>query len=98
MRLVGNLSTLYTPVSHFNIHAYVWFSNQRPRIKINLSEVEEVYEISIKELLKKEIYSTTTISKAGININVPAFHFLNCVCWGATAMIISELKDILKNI
>jgi hypothetical protein len=36
-------------------------------------------------------------------IHVPAFHFsfiAGCVCWGATAMIISELKtfDILKNI
>ena len=98
LRLVGNLSTLYTPVSHFNIHVYVWFSNQRPKITVNQSEVEEVYEISIKELLKEEIHSKTRISKAGMNINVPAFRFLNCVCWGATAMIISELKDILKNI
>ena len=98
LSLVGNLSTLYTPVSHFNIHAYVWFSNQYPKITINQSEVEEVYEISIKELLKEETYSTTPISKAGMDINVPAFHFSDCVCWGATAMIISELKNILKNI
>jgi len=98
LRLVGNLSTLYTPVSHFNIHAYVWFSDQYPKITINQNEVKEVFEISTNELLKEDILSTTRISKAGMNINVPAFHFSSCVCWGATAMIISELKDILKSI
>ena len=96
--LVGNLSTLYTPVSHFNIHTYVWFSDQYPKIAMNKNEVDEVFEISINELLAEEIVSKTPISKAGMNIDVPAFHFSGCVCWGATAMIISELKDILKNI
>ena len=98
LRLVGNLSTLYTPVSHFNIHAYVWFSDQYPKITINQNEVKEVFEISTNELLKEGILSTTRISKAGMNINVPAFHFSSCICWGVTAMIISELKDILKSI
>ncbi|MDA7685648.1 CoA pyrophosphatase [Candidatus Marinimicrobia bacterium] len=98
LRLVGKLSTLYTPVSHFNIHAYIWFSDQYPKIVKNQNEVEEVYEVSINELLSEEVLSITPISKEGMNINVPAYHFLNCVCWGATAMIISELKDILKNI
>ena len=96
--LVGNLSTLYTPVSHFNIHAYIWFTDQHPKIAINPNEVDEVFEININELLSEETVSKTPISKAGMNINVPAFHFSGCVCWGATAMIISELKDILKNI
>ena len=96
--LVGNLSTLYTPVSHFNIHTYVWFSDQYPKIAMNQNEVDEVFEISINELLAEEIISKTPISKAGMNVDVPAFHFSGCVCWGATAMIISELKDILKNI
>ncbi len=98
LSLVGNLSTLYTPVSHFNIHAYIWFSDQYPKISMNQNEVEEVFEISINELLAEEVLSTTKISKAGMTIDVPAFHFSSCVCWGATAMIISELKDILKNI
>jgi hypothetical protein len=65
---------------------------------MNQNEVDEVFEISINELLAEDILSTTRISKAGMNINVPAFHFSSCVCWGATAMIISELKDILKSI
>ena len=96
--LIGDISTLYTPVSHFNIHTYVWFADQYPKISMNQNEVKDVFEINIDELLEDEILSTTPISKAGMNIDVPAFHFSSCTCWGATAMIISELKDILKSI
>jgi len=32
------------------------------------------------------------------NFNAPAFQFKDCLVWGATAMILSELKEILREI
>jgi hypothetical protein len=32
------------------------------------------------------------------NINVPAFDIEGHVVWGATAMMLSELKDVLKSV
>ena len=93
---MGQLSNLYTPVSYFNIHVFLWYSKIQPKIKINYSEVDRVYKISLDELLDNNLVSNTPINKSGLKINVPAYHFKECICWGATAMIITELKDIIN--
>jgi 8-oxo-dGTP pyrophosphatase MutT (NUDIX family) len=93
---LGQLSSLYTPVSYFNIHVFLWYSKIPPQIKINDNEVDQVYKISLYELIDHNVVSNTTINKSGFKINVPAYHFEKCICWGATAMIITELKDIIN--
>ena len=67
-----------------------------PQIKINDSEVDQVYKISLDELIDNSLVLNTPINKSGFKINVPAYHFNECICWGATAMIITELKDIIN--
>ena len=52
--------------------------------------------VSLDELLDNNLVSKTPINSSGFKINVPAFHFNECICWGATAMIITELKDIIN--
>ena len=93
---LGQLSSLYTPVSYFNIHVFLWYSKISPQIKINDNEVDQVYKISLDELIDHNVVSNTPINKSGFKINVPAYHFEKCICWGATAMIITELKDIIN--
>ena len=89
---------MYTPVSHFNIHTFLWHSKNEPKIEINKNEVEEVYRISFNELINNNLVSHTPIYKSGMKINVPAYHFNECICWGATAMILTELKDLLNEV
>ena len=93
---LGQLSSLYTPVSYFNIHVFLWYSKVQPQIKINNSEVDQVYKIGLDELIDNNLVSNTPINKSGFKINVPAYNFNECICWGATAMIITELKDIIS--
>ena len=93
---LGQLSSLYTPVSYFNIHVFLWYSKVQPQIKINNSEVDQVYKIGLDELIDNNLVSNTPINKSGFEINVPAYNFNECICWGATAMIITELKDIIS--
>ena len=93
---LGQLSSLYTPVSYFNIHVFLWYSETHPQIIINDSEVDQVYKISLDELIDNNLVLNTPINKSGFKINVPAYHFNECICWGATAMIITELKDIIN--
>ena len=93
---LGQLSSLYTPVSYFNIHVFLWYSKVQPQIKINNSEVDQVYKIGLDELIDNNLVSNTPINKSGFKINVPSYNFNECICWGATAMIITELKDIIS--
>jgi 8-oxo-dGTP pyrophosphatase MutT (NUDIX family) len=96
LKSLGQLSSLYTPVSYFNIHVFLWYSETQPQIKINESEVDQVYKIGLDELIDNNLMFNTPINKSGFKINVPAYHFNECICWGATAMIITELKDIIN--
>jgi len=98
LRILGELSNLYTPVSYFNIHVFLWYANTTPDINIDNNEVEKVYKISFDELTDDNLVSHTPISKSGIKIDVPAYHFNECICWGATAMILTELKDLIKEL
>ena len=50
LKILGELSSLYTPVSYFNIHVFLWYSNIKPDIKIDDNEVDKVYKISFDEL------------------------------------------------
>ena len=75
------------------IHPYVWYSSKRPSTIINEDEVESIHDINLDELQDNNTLSTKDVKIKGINIAVPSFEFDSCTSWGATAMILSELKD-----
>ena len=59
-------------------------------------EVAEIIEVPIHDILGNEYLTTTTISLPnGAKLKVPCFQFNNRIVWGATAMIVQELIDLL---
>lgn len=98
LELIGKLTPLYAPVSGFLIHPYVWYSKDKPGTTLNENEVESIHDISLNELQDDTTLSTKSVKVKGLSVDVPSFHFNNCTSWGATAMILSELKDALVEI
>ena len=96
INLIGNLSTLYIPPSNYDVHPFIAFTNQRPEMKHN-HEVEKIIEVDLKELQSSENVTHKTIRhRFGELIDVPCFYIQNEIIWGASAMIISELLEVLK--
>lgn len=95
VELLADLSPLFVPVSNYLIMPVVGIAKFRPQFVKNFKEVDEIFEISIKELLNLEI-SQKNIDVRGTSFDVPAFIFKEYTIWGATAMILSEFIDILK--
>jgi hypothetical protein len=59
-------------------------------------EVERLIEIPLKSILSNEALTTKEITNSyAKGLNVPAFEFNNEVVWGATAMMLSEIKDLI---
>jgi len=96
--LLGELTPLYAPVSGFLIHSYIWYVKERPNTIINEDEVESIHDVDLDELQDKNVLSTKPVNVKGLSIKVPSFKFDSCASWGATAMILSELKDTLAEI
>ena len=90
------LSKLYIPPSNFWVNPYVGITAKTPNFTKNY-EVAELLEVSLDDLLNDDfvIYRNISTSYAN-NIEVPCFLLNNYVVWGATAMILSELKEIIK--
>ena len=95
--LISELSDIYIPVSRFIVKPFVFYIDELPKLKAEEREVDEIFSFDIFRLLENEAIQTTDIKLAkGIRKNVPYFSINNKVVWGATAMILSELREILK--
>lgn len=94
--IIGNLTPLYIPISNFYIQPIVAYANPRPLFKPNAYEVEELIEYKLKNILNEQIVSETTVHLInGIKIKAPYFDVQGNVLWGATAMLLSEVKQLI---
>jgi 8-oxo-dGTP pyrophosphatase MutT (NUDIX family) len=92
------MTDVFIPPSNFLVTPFLGYIISIPSFKKN-HEVEELITISVKNLLSDSSISTTTLSTSyAKNIEVPCFVLNNYVVWGATAMILNEIKELLKNI
>lgn len=97
INVIGQLSTLYIPPSNYDVHPYIAFMSQKPEMKKNNNEVEKIIEIDLKDLQAPENLTHKTINhRLGKLMNVPCYFVQNEIIWGASAMIISELLEVIK--
>lgn len=98
---LGNLSDVYTVVSSFLISPHV-FHWKRPHdgFKLSEREVAAVYRLSLNELIRNEAVQHFDVPvRNGLVLKaVPHFVVGEIRIWGATAVILSELKVILQSI
>lgn len=99
IRLLGQLSPLYIPPSNYIVFPYIGISDKKPEFLKDPSEVQELIEIEISELLNKDTCTTRKITfKDSTSIEVPCYTFGETIIWGATAMILCEFAALLENI
>lgn len=98
--LVGKLTPVYIPVSNFHVEPFVFFYPEIPIFEKDVREVEEVFSFYLDALLddanvalvEMQISSKFTLKE------VPCFLLEQKQVWGATALILNELKAVLKMI
>lgn len=99
VQVIRALTELYIPPSNFEVYPYVGLYPVVSPFKIQVSEVEALVEVSLDEFMddKTIIYQKLTTSYAQ-NIDVPAFKLNGYTVWGATAMMLSEVKELFKQV
>ena len=96
IRILGELTPLYIPPSNYCVYPVVAFSNSRPNFRPSELEVEEVIEVPLDHLLNPENTRRETWHYKGRDIEVPFYSFKEDKIWGATAMILAELIELLN--
>lgn len=92
--LKGALTPLYIPPSNFYVEPFVGILNRDQEFVRELREVESIHLIPFHEVLNKANLRYEDYVLGGVPTKVPYYHLNQQKVWGATAMIISELKSL----
>lgn len=90
---------VFIPPSNFLVAPFLGYTTKRPEFVLQLEEVSGILEVPLTQLLDdSNLIETTLTTSYAQDIQVPAFHLEGKIVWGATAMMLSELKDSLKKL
>ncbi|MFM1875448.1 MAG: hypothetical protein RL266_1185 [Bacteroidota bacterium] len=99
VKVLGRLTELYIPPSNFLVHPVLGVLSKPPQLIPDRHEVESIHIPELSYLLREDIIDETEIQlSTGYRLRTPSFKVDGHIVWGATAMIISELKDIVSDI
>lgn len=97
IKVVRDFSSIYIPPSNFLVYPFLGVSQTELTFTLQEEEVAGIIELPLSILLDDSIISfknlETSYSKL---IEVPVFQIGEHSVWGATAMMLSELKDVLN--
>ncbi|WP_419212178.1 NUDIX hydrolase [Maribacter sp. X9] len=97
--VVKKISKIFVPPSNFIVQPYIGlYRNPKPFIKQD-DEVELILEVPIVDFLDEANIVLEKLSTSyATNIEVPAFKLNGYIVWGATAMMLSEIKELIKQV
>ena len=98
IQIIGQLTPLLVPVTGFQIHPFIGFSEHKPETATDPMEVESVFSVSIHSLVHQKTHQLEERILRGHLYQVPYYHLNNKKVWGATSMILSEFKTVLNTI
>jgi 8-oxo-dGTP pyrophosphatase MutT (NUDIX family) len=95
--VIGVLSNVYIPPSRSLVTPYIGIMPTSPVYRPDPREVAEVFEPSIDDLLDPGTLGRTEryVQIVGVDASVPCFTLHGRVVWGATAMMLWELRELL---
>ena len=96
IEILGKLSDLYVEVSQFSIQPFLAWADQRPDFLVDFGEVEKLILFPVSDFVANEIISEIELETVTGSLQVKYYPYDGEFIWGATAMILSELIEILK--
>lgn len=96
IHIIGPITGLYIPISNFQVQPIVAYYKGSPQFKADPFEVNQIIETNIQELFRIDNKHEEIIHKNGFDIKAPYYNVKGHKLWGATAMIVSELEELLK--
>jgi len=95
VKIVKELTDVYIPPSNFLVTPFIGFLNKRPNLKPN-HEVAKIIEITVNDLLNDDNLTVVNLTTSYMkNTDVPCFKIDSHIIWGATGMMLSEIKELL---
>jgi len=98
VQVLGVLSEMYIPPSNYLVLPVVGYQDSPPDFIPEKSEVAEIIETNLSFLFDQNLVKETLLDVRGYKIQAPYYDVDGHIVWGATAMILSELKEVIESI
>lgn len=99
IEIIKPFSELYIPPSNFLVSPFLGIVHEEISFSPSPYEVKRILELPLKDLLDESIITKVMMSTSyAENIQVPVFNVDKYVVWGATAMMMSELKETIRKV
>lgn len=97
IRTIRPLSRVYIPPSNFEVSPFMGICEQTPKFRKQDSEVAEIIQVPLADVLSDSRLVTRRLTTSyATDIDVPAFLLQGHIVWGATAMMLNEIKTLLR--
>lgn len=97
--VIGHLSNFFVIPSNFMVTPVVAIAQHTPLLRPDKREVENILLGDLRQLLDPNAIRTKEIVAAGkFKMRAPHFEIQNEIVWGATAMMLNELRVVLQKI
>ena len=96
--VIKEFTDAYIPPSNFLVTPFLGFVDYIPTFNSN-HEVAEIIEVNLADLLDdRKLVMRKRDTSYMSNAEVPCFEFGKHIVWGATAMILSEIKSVFQTL
>lgn len=97
INVIRPFTEVYIPPSNYMVYPFLGYSHEELQFVLQEDEVAGMVEFPLADFLDDRILHTSSIKTSYADtIDVPGFKVNEHFIWGATAMILSELKETLK--
>lgn len=95
---LGKMSEIYIPPSNFLVEPHIFYVDDLPELIGDTREVQSIITFNIFDILHPEVIKVGDIRNINhlTRKNVPYFEIQGYKVWGATGMILAEMREIIS--
>jgi len=98
VRLLGELTTVWIPVSGFRVQPFVGWADKEPEWIPDPREVGRLLFARAEELARHGPAGRYRRRLSGVDFDVPAYEVADGMVWGATALLLAEFGEVWKTL
>ena len=99
IEIIMPFTNLYIQASNFMVYPFLGISKEEIVFMPDSNEVAQIIELPLSDFLNDDLIVSAIITTSyAKDIEIPAYKINEHIVWGATAMMLSELKEVLKKV
>lgn len=97
--VIKKLTEIYIPPSNFFVQPFLGITKTTPNFIPEEKEVEALIEVDLNKFMDNSCITTQILTTSyATDLEVPAFMLNGHVVWGATAMMLNEVRELLTRV